>query len=134
MVPAPPLGPEGSAKIRLKLGAMNQRELYRFGELSLDVPERRLSRGAQRIPLTPKTHDVLVHLVRNAGRLVTKRELLDEVWTGSFVEEGILSVHISGLRRALGDQNRSPRYIETVSRSGYRFIASVTCDQGTAGR
>jgi DNA-binding winged helix-turn-helix (wHTH) protein len=113
---------------------MSGRELYRFGEMSLDVPERSLSKGGQSIPLAPKTHDVLVHLVRNAGRLVTKRELLDEVWTASFVEEGILSVHISGLRKALGDHNRSPRYIETVSRSGYRFISPVTHVQGTDGR
>ena len=105
---------------------MNAREMYRFGEMALDVLERRLSKGGQSVTLTPKAYDVLVHLVRNAGRLVTKRELLDHVWAGSFVEEGILSVHISGLRKALDDDNRSPRYIETVSRSGYRFIAPVS--------
>lgn len=82
---------------------MTGQELYRFGEMALNVPERRLLRRSESVPLAPKAHDILVHLVRNAGRLVTKRELLDHVWAGSFVEEGILSVHISGLRKALGD-------------------------------
>src|SRR5580765_5563656 len=109
---------------------MNCREHYRFGAMALDVSERRLSKDRQNVPLPPKAHDVLVELVRHAGRLVTKRELLDQVWAGSFVEEGILSVHISALRKALGDDNRSPRFIETVSRSGYRFIAPVIDDQG----
>ena len=76
--------------------------------------------------LPPKVHNLLVQLVRHAGRLVTKPELLAEVWIGSFVEEGILSVHVSALRKALGDTAQAPRYIETVSRSGYRFIAPVT--------
>ena len=101
-------------------------ERYEFGEWALDVSERRLSRGGESIALPPKVHDLLVQLVRHAGRLVTKPELLDEVWIGSFVEEGILSVHVSALRKALGDTAQAPRYIETVSRSGYRFIAPVT--------
>ena len=101
-------------------------ERYVFGDLALDVPERRLSRSVGMIALAPKAFDVLVHLVRNAGRLVTRQELLDEVWEGAFVEEGTLSVHVSGLRKALADTAQSPRYIETVSRSGYRFISAVT--------
>jgi DNA-binding winged helix-turn-helix (wHTH) protein/Flp pilus assembly protein TadD len=117
---------------------MPVRERYLFGDLALDVPERRLSKPAGAIALAPKAFDVLVHLVRNAGRLVTKQELLDEVWAGAFVEEGTLSVHVSGLRKALADTAHSPRYIETVSRSGYRFISEVTRspadDWGTAGR
>lgn len=100
-------------------------ERYAFGEFVLDVSERRLTRGSDCIALAPKVHDVLVALVRHAGRLVTKHELLELVWPGSFVEEGILAVHVSGLRKALGDVDRQHRYIETVSRSGYRFIAAV---------
>jgi len=73
----------------------------------------------------PKTYDVLLALVRGAGRLVTKRELLDLVWPEISVEEGILAVHISTLRKALGDYGGKKRYIETVSRIGYRFIAAV---------
>jgi DNA-binding winged helix-turn-helix (wHTH) protein/tetratricopeptide (TPR) repeat protein len=105
---------------------MEGRELYRFGEFTLDVEDRRLSHDSSTVPLAPKAHDLLVALVRRAGRLVTKRELLDLVWPDAFVEEGILSVHVSGLRKALGETNGSPSYIETVPRSGYRFIAAVT--------
>lgn len=107
---------------------MTSREVYRFNDFTLDVSERRLSRGGRTVPLAPKAQDVLLALVRNAGRLVTKGELLELVWPECFVEEGILTVHVSGLRRALGDANRSPQYIETVPRSGYRFIAAVSLE------
>ena len=103
---------------------MAPREAYEFGEFTLDVSERRLSKGGKPIPLEPKAHEVLLALVRNAGRLLTKRELLDAVWPKSFVEEGILAVHVSGLRKALGQTGQ--RYIETVSRAGYRFTCAVT--------
>jgi len=69
---------------------------------------------------------VLVGLVRDAGRLVTKEALLARVWPDTFVEEGILTVRVANLRRALGDSPSAPVFIETVARSGYRFIASVT--------
>jgi len=104
---------------------MTGREQYEFGEFVLDVTERRLLKGADSVPLAPKAHDLLVALVRHAGRLITKEELLALVWPDSFVEEGILSVHVSGLRKALGDAIRPSRYIETVSGSGYRFQAAV---------
>ncbi len=98
---------------------------YLFGEFQLDDVERRLTRGDAHVHLEPKAHDLLVALVRRAGRLVTKQELLAEVWRDAFVEEGILGVHVSNLRRILGGGDRSA-YIETVPRSGYRFVASVT--------
>ena len=99
---------------------------YAFGDFRLDAAERRLIRGGAAVHLTPKAHDLLVTLVRHAGRLVTKEALLAEVWPDAFVEEGILAVHVSTLRKALGDASRPPAYIETVARSGYRFIAPVT--------
>ena len=105
---------------------MTNGELYQFGPFTLDVAERRLSREHECVHLAPKAHDVLVALVRQAGKLVTKRELLEQVWPDAFVEEGILTVHISTLRKALGEVSRRPVCIETVSRSGYRFIAPVT--------
>src|SRR5688572_17856572 len=97
---------------------------FTFGSFTLDVPERRLSRRAvgaagEDIALAPKAFDVLVCLVRHAGRLVTKRELLDSVWPDAFVEEGIVTVHISSLRKVLGPS------IQTVPKSGYRFVAPV---------
>jgi DNA-binding winged helix-turn-helix (wHTH) protein/tetratricopeptide (TPR) repeat protein len=99
-------------------------EIYEFGGFTLDASERRLSRGGQTIALEPKAHDVLVTLVRRAGRLTTKRDLLELVWPGSFVEEGILAVHISALRKVL-DAEAERRSIETVPRAGYRFAAAV---------
>jgi DNA-binding winged helix-turn-helix (wHTH) protein len=100
-------------------------ERYTFGEAMLDVDERRVTRRGRPVPLSPKAHDVLVYLVRHAGHLVQKRELLEAVWPEAIVEEGILAVHVSGLRRALGDDPRAPWCIETVAKSGYRLIASV---------
>lgn len=108
-------------------------ELYAFAEFRLDATERRLSKDGRPISLEPKTHDVLVALVRHAGRLVTKRELLDLVWPESFVGDGILTVHISSLRKALGDDARQREYIETVPRSGYRFVGSVTKQESDRG-
>ena len=105
---------------------MAGRERYEFGEFTLDAADRRLFKGGQAVPLEPKSHDLLVALVRRAGRLVTKRELLDLIWPGSFVEEGILAVHISGLRKALDSAAGPRRFIETVPRSGYRFVGVLT--------
>ena len=101
-------------------------ERYTFGDLALDVDERQVTRRGEAVSLTPKAFDVLVHLVRRAGRLVTKRELLDTIWRDAFVEEGIVAVHVSGLRKALGDDRGSARFIETIARSGYRFVAPVS--------
>ena len=103
----------------------NGQDLYTFGEFTLDVPDRRLTRGASPVHLAPKTYDVLVALIRRAGRLVTKHELLEGVWPSVFVDEGILTVHVAALRKALNETRGSPVYIETVPRSGYRFIGSV---------
>ena len=69
---------------------MSRRELFEFGDFTLDVPERRLLRGSVPVHLPPKTHDVLVELVRDAGRLVTKDDLLARVWPETFVEKAML--------------------------------------------
>ena len=100
---------------------MAGQEVYEFGEFTLDVAERRLTKNGQSIALGPKAYDVLVVLVRNGGRLVRKNELLSAVWPEAFVEEGILAVHISQLRKALGARE----YIETVARSGYRWVSGA---------
>lgn len=101
-------------------------EVYEFGPYSLDVGERRLCNAGEIVPLAPKAHDVLVALVRRAGTLVTKRELLDSVWRDVSVEEGVLSVYVSALRKSLGEPVEGAAYIETVPRAGYRFSAGVT--------
>src|SRR4026209_2991185 len=96
-------------------------EVYEFGEYVLDVAERRLLKAGAAVPLAPKAQDVLVALVRRAGNLITKRELLDLVWADVAVEEGVLAVYVSALRKALGPDE----YIETIARAGYRFAAEV---------
>jgi DNA-binding winged helix-turn-helix (wHTH) protein len=107
-------------------------EVFHFDEFTLDVRERRLLHGTEAVRLSPKAYDVLVALVRQRGRLVTKDELLKCIWPESFVEEGSLNVCVSALRKALGEDARRPAYIETVARSGYRFIAEVRCDPAGA--
>src|SRR5690348_8111092 len=106
---------------------MASHEVFHFDEFTLDVQERRLLRGAELIRLSPKAYDVLVALVQQRGRLVTKDELLRRIWSESYVEEGSLNVHVSALRKALGEDAHRPTYIETVARAGYRFIAAITC-------
>ena len=99
--------------------------LYEFGEFRLDASERRLTKGDDHIPLTLKVFETLLVLVQRSGRLVGKDELLNEVWSDSFVEEANIARHISILRKALGDSESEHRYIETVPKLGYRFIAPV---------
>jgi DNA-binding winged helix-turn-helix (wHTH) protein/tetratricopeptide (TPR) repeat protein len=101
---------------------MSSHEVYEFGEYVLDVVERRLLKSGAAVPLAPKAHDVLVALVRRAGTLVTKRELLDLVWRDVVVEEGVLAVYVSALRKTLAGPDE---HIETVARAGYRFTANV---------
>jgi TolB-like protein/DNA-binding winged helix-turn-helix (wHTH) protein/Flp pilus assembly protein TadD len=98
---------------------------YRFLDFELSEGEFCLSRSGQRIALEPKALRVLTLLVRRAGHLVDKRELLESVWPNSFVEENTLTRTIAILRRELGDTSRDSKIIETVPTRGYRFIAPV---------
>jgi non-specific serine/threonine protein kinase len=93
-----------------------------FGPFRLDQAERRLLRDDEPLALRPKSFDVLAFLAERAGRLVTKRELLDGVWPETFVSDSVLKVCVREIREILGDDPRSPRYIETAHKSGYRFI------------
>jgi TolB-like protein len=98
---------------------------YEFGPYQLNVNTRLLKRSGETISLTPKAADILVLLITRAGQLVEKDELLREIWPDTFVEEANLSQNIFYLRKALGDDRAGPKYIETVTRRGYRFIATV---------
>jgi DNA-binding winged helix-turn-helix (wHTH) protein len=98
----------------------------RFDQFELDEAEARLTCAGERVALAPKPLAVLCALARTPGRLVTKNALLDLVWGHRFVTESVLKSAISELRAALDDDPRQPRYIETVSRRGYRFIAAAT--------
>jgi DNA-binding winged helix-turn-helix (wHTH) protein/TolB-like protein len=104
---------------------MGAQRLYEFGRFRLDPAERRLLRDSQPVALTPKCFDLLVVLVENGGHLLGKEELLERVWPGQFVEEVNLSFNISSLRKALGEGQDGQRFIETVPKKGFRFVARV---------
>ena len=107
---------------------------YRFGPFHLDLREQRLLRDGRTVSLTPKVFAVLRVLVENGGHLVTKDDLLKHVWPDSFVEEGALNRAVSVLRKSLDDNPGGQRYIETVPKRGYRFVAEVTPADDEAGR
>src|SRR5579862_7359136 len=104
---------------------LKTRGFYEFGPFRLEPEEHLLLRENVPVSLPPKTFDLLVFLVKNYGRLVTKEEIMQAVWPESFVEEANLTVSVSALRRALGEKEGAPRYIETVPKRGYRFTAPV---------
>ena len=113
--------------------------VLRFGPFLLDEANQRLVRGQRAMALTPKSFAVLAHLLSKAGRLVSKDELLNAAWPGVHVGDAVLKTSVREIRKALADPARSPVFIETVHRRGYRFIASVTVempterDEGAAG-
>jgi len=98
---------------------------FRFGQTTLVPDERRLLRAGQPVSLTPKAFDLLAFLVANAGRLLSKDEILQAVWQDVAVEESSLTFHIFGIRKALGDGMDADPLIETVPKRGYRFVAPV---------
>ena len=102
-----------------------EKEIYRFDCFVLDPVERILSRDGTAVSLTPKAFDTLVCLVRNQGHMVTKDELLRQVWPDTFVEEINLAVNISTIRKALGESAQECRFIATVPGHGYRFVAEA---------
>src|SRR3974377_1306909 len=106
--------------------SLAEKEIYRFGHFTLDLTERVLSCEGMPVSLTPKAFDTLLCLVRNHGHVLTKDELLKQVWPDTFVEEVNLAVNISVIRKALGENPQHCRYIATVPGRGYRFVAEVS--------
>ncbi len=100
-------------------------QVYQFGAFQLDVEQSLLSRDGESVALPPKIFDILVVLVENSGQLLDKEELMRRVWPDTFVEENNLTVNMSALRKALGESANGLKYIETVPRRGYRFVADV---------
>jgi len=96
-----------------------------FGPFRADMSAQCLRRGTTVMNLRPKTWGVLRYLIENPGRLVTKDELLAQVWLGTIVTEGTLTQSIRELRTVLDDDSKRPRFIATVHRRGYRFIAEI---------
>jgi Tol biopolymer transport system component/DNA-binding winged helix-turn-helix (wHTH) protein len=102
--------------------------MYRFGDVCVDLKRLVITRGGAQVEIEPKAYDVLRYLLEHADRLVTKDELLESVWRDTFVTPNVLTRAVAQLRRLLGDDAREARYIETVARRGYRFIAPVSTD------
>jgi DNA-binding winged helix-turn-helix (wHTH) protein len=98
---------------------------FEFGPFRLEVLERRLTRDGHSVPLRGRVFDTLLSLVSRHGCLVTKDELMAAVWPDSVVEETNLNHNICVLRRALGEKATGQKYVETVPRQGYRFVAAV---------
>jgi len=96
-----------------------------FGSFRLDLSGRTLSRDGEMVSLPPKAIETLVLLAENQGKTMRKEELLEKVWPGTFVEEGSLSQNISILRKALGDSTDDQKWIRTVPKRGYCFVAPV---------
>src|SRR5262245_57600907 len=101
------------------------KNLYEFGGFRLDTEERILLREGKPLPLTPKDYEILLALVERSGRITEKDELMRKVWPDSFVGEENLARHVSTLRKTLGENSDGPKYIETIPKRGYRFIADV---------
>jgi DNA-binding winged helix-turn-helix (wHTH) protein/tetratricopeptide (TPR) repeat protein len=99
--------------------------IYRFGDCQLDDLRYELRRDGQPRHLEPQVFEVLAYLVRHRDRVVTKAELLDEIWGSRFVTDSALTSRVKAARRAIGDSGREQRVIRTVHGRGYRFLASV---------
>lgn len=101
------------------------RSFFEFDAFRIDVGERLLLRDREPVPITPKVFDILLLLVENRGRTVSKDELMDTIWKNTFVYDGNLNKNVSTLRKSLGDNRRRPKFITTVPKRGYRFDGDV---------
>lgn len=104
---------------------MSKKVAFKFGPFVVDPGERLLLRHGEAVPLTSKAFDTLLVLLNRHGHLVDKSELMRVVWDNAFVEEGNITVAVSTLRKALGDESRNHSYIQTIAKRGYRFIGQV---------
>ena len=110
-------------------------ELYEFGPFRVDANRRVLLRDGKPLSMSNKAFDLLLVLVRDRERVLDKEELLDKIWPDTTVEENNLTVAMSGLRKALGEEPNDRRYIVTIPGRGYRFAADVrvVAPQGNFG-
>src|SRR5688500_15162691 len=113
--------------------AVPRTDLFRFDRFVLDADDRQLRRDGAPVELNARYLDALALLVREAGRLVSKERFHDEVWSGVPVTDEALTQCIKTLRRQLGDDATRPRFIETVPKHGYRFIAPVESVDAASG-
>jgi adenylate cyclase len=105
---------------------MSAAQRLRVGEWLLDPATNEISRGGERVHLEPKAVDLLLALARRANEVVSREELLAQVWAGVFVGDDVLTQGVIKLRKALGDTSGEPGYIQTIPKRGYRLIAAVS--------
>ena len=98
---------------------------FAFEDHMLDLDRRELTRGCDAVAVGPQVFDLLVHLVRNRERVVSKDNLIDAVWGGRIVSESTLTSHINAVRKAIGDTGEEQRLVRTIARKGYRFVGEV---------
>src|SRR6516164_10283796 len=103
-----------------------------FESFRLDTANHLLLHGDERVSSTPRAFDVLRYLVERAGRLVTQDELLESLWPETYVNQEVLRKYILEIRKALGDKPYNPEFIETITKRGYRFVATVRKDDPAA--
>ncbi len=103
---------------------------YSFADFTLDTAARELRRGSAIVPVEPKVFDMLVHLITHRDRIISKDELVDEIWQGRFVSDAAVSSVLRDLRRALGDDGRTQRFIRTSRGHGMRFVGTATPEGG----
>ena len=95
---------------------------YRFAEFEIDLSQQELRRLGEPIHIEPQVFDLIVHLVRNHDRIVSKDELIETIWNGRIISEAALSSRINGARRALGDNGNDQAFIRTLHKRGFRFV------------
>jgi TolB-like protein len=98
---------------------------FAFGDCVIDPERREFSRDAQAVAMGPQVFDLLVYLVQNRDRVVSKDDILDAVWRGRIVSESTLTSHINAVRKAVGDSGGEQRLIRTIARKGFRFVGDV---------
>ncbi|HSI87743.1 MAG TPA: winged helix-turn-helix domain-containing protein, partial [Pyrinomonadaceae bacterium] len=108
--------------------------LLAFDDIVVDAEDFTVTKSGELVTLTPRAFDVLAYLVRNPGRVVEKQEIFDAIWKDTFVTDNALTRVMKEIRGVLGDRATEPRYIETVHKRGYRFIAEVSVGGRDRGR
>src|SRR5688572_12231823 len=106
--------------------------LSRFGDYAIDTDRRELMRGGTLVAIEPQVFDLLVYLIENRERVVSKDNLIEGVWGGRIVSDSTLTSRINAVRRAMGDSGAEQTLIRTVARRGFRFVGSVQDIAGAA--
>src|SRR5215468_3748727 len=107
--------------------------IFHFDDVRVEPSNFQVFKDGKPVPLEPKAFSLLIFLIENPGRLIGKDEILEKIWSGVFVTENALAREIAKLRKSLGDDPKTARYIQTVHTHGYRFITEVKKSNGATG-